>query len=248
MPSPPWAALVEVHRGEHAVGEPVEVARDVEELGLGDVRRVHEHVAALFVALARVLLHHPADDAALRVEHREAGADLVGEREQIELDAELAMVAPFGFFDAMQVLVERLLRLPCGAVDALEHRALFVAPPVRARDLRQLERTELAGRRHVRPAAQVGERDITVDDIAVDRHAAVAAGFARVLVVGVAAAHLLDDLDLVRLVREQLRARRRTRGLRATNSWSAFTILRISASILARSSSWKVAPFGRSKS
>ena len=98
--------------------------------------------------------------AALRVEHREARADLLGEREQVELDAELAVVARLGLLEAVQVLVERLLRLPRGAVDALEHRALLVAAPVRARDLRELERAEPLGRRHVRAAAQVDELDV----------------------------------------------------------------------------------------
>ena len=47
--------------------------------------------------------------------------------------------------------------------------------------------------------------DVAVDDVAVHRHAAVvAAGLARVFAVGVAGAHLLDDLALVRLVGEHL--------------------------------------------
>ena len=62
------------------------------------------------------------------MEHREAGADLLREREQVELDAELAMVAPLGFLDALQILVERLLRFPRGAVDALVSCGLFSSP------------------------------------------------------------------------------------------------------------------------
>ena len=127
------------------------------------------------------------------MEHREPGADLLGEREEVELDAELAMVAPFGLLQPVQVLGERGLRLPRGAVDALQHRALLVAAPVRAGHLLQLERAELARRRHVRTAAQVGELDLrfpvgAVHHVAVHRHSrAVAAGLARVLVVGRAA-------------------------------------------------------------
>ncbi len=143
------------------------------------------------------------------MEHREPGTDLLGEREEVELDAELAMVAAFGLLEAVQVLGERGLRLPRGAVDALQHRALLVAAPVRAGHLLQLEHAELAGRRHVRAATQVDELDLglpvgTVDHVAVHRHArAVAAGLARVVVVGRAAAHLLDDLALVGLIGEQ---------------------------------------------
>ncbi len=150
-------AAVELHRRVHAVGEPVEVAGDLEQVRLRDVRRVDELVARLLVALARVVLHHPPDRAALRVEHREARADLVGEREQVELGAELAVVALLGLLEAVQVLLERGLRFPRGAVDALEHRALLVAPPVRAGDLGELERAEPLRRRHVRTTAQVDE-------------------------------------------------------------------------------------------
>ncbi len=135
-------AAVELHRRVHAVGEPVEVPGDLEEVRLGDVRRVDELVAGFLVPAARVVLHHAADRAALRVEHGEAGADLVGEREEVELLAELAVVALLRLFDAVEVLLERGLRLPRGAVDALQHRALLVAAPVRARDLGELERAE----------------------------------------------------------------------------------------------------------
>src|SRR5882724_8096569 len=114
------------------------------------------------------------------MEHREPGADLLGEREEVELDAELAMVAPFGFLQAVQMLGERGIRLPRGAVDALQHRALLVAAPVRARDLRELERTEPARRRDVRAAAQIDEVDglVVSGDVAVERHATNAAHFA----------------------------------------------------------------------
>src|SRR6476661_1093250 len=43
---------VDVHRREHAVGVPVQVARGVEQLRLGDVRRVHELVDRLDVLAA----------------------------------------------------------------------------------------------------------------------------------------------------------------------------------------------------
>ena len=73
-------------------------------LGLGEVRRVHELVAGRLVALAAVVLHELADDAALRVPHGEAAAELVGEREQVELGAELAVVALLGLLEPVEVL------------------------------------------------------------------------------------------------------------------------------------------------
>ena len=84
------------------------------------MRSVHEVVPGGHVALARVLLHLHADDSALGVEHREAGADLVGEREQVQLGAELAVVAALGLCEPLLVRDELLLRGPCRAVDALQ--------------------------------------------------------------------------------------------------------------------------------
>ena len=167
--------------------------------------RVDEVVARLDVTLPRVVLHDPADRAALRVEDREPGTDLVREREQVELRAELAVVAALGLLEPVQVLLERLVALPRGPVDALEHRALLVAPPVRARDLGQLERAELAGGRDVRAAAQVDVGDGAVGaEVLVDADRAVAHDLARVVLVGRTRADVADDLLLVRLVREQL--------------------------------------------
>ena len=54
-----------------------------------------------------------------------------------------------------QVILELLFVRPGRAIDALQHRVLRIAAPVGARDLRQLEGAELAGRWHVRSAAQV---------------------------------------------------------------------------------------------
>ena len=59
--------------------------------------------ALLDVPLPDVVLHHPADDAALGVEHGQAGAELVREREEVELGAELAVVALLGLGQPLQV-------------------------------------------------------------------------------------------------------------------------------------------------
>ena len=89
--------------------------------------------ALLDVPLADVVLHHPLDHPALGVEDGQAGADLVGEAEQVELAAQLAMVALLGLLEPVEVGVERFLGLPGGAVDPLELLVLLVAAPVRRR-------------------------------------------------------------------------------------------------------------------
>ena len=88
---------------------------------------------------------------------------LVLQVEQVERAAELAVVALLGLLDPVQVGVEIFLPGPGGAVDPLQHLVSRVAAPVRAGKLRQLEHLELAGRRHVRAAAQVGEAPLGVE-------------------------------------------------------------------------------------
>ena len=86
----------------------------------------------------------------------EAGRDLLLV-EQVELAAELAVVALLGLLDAFEVGVLVFLLRPRGAVDPLQHLVARVAAPVGAGDLHQLEHLELAGRGHVRAAAEVDE-------------------------------------------------------------------------------------------
>ena len=144
--------------------------------------------------MPRVLLHDRADHGALRVEDRETRSDLLGEREQVELDTEPAVVAALGFFESVEVLGERRGCLPRRAVDALQHRAVLVAAPVGAGDAHQLERAEPGGARDVGTTAEVDELGSVVSGVAVhgDDRAAPDLG----------AVDPFDDLLLERLVGE----------------------------------------------
>ena len=148
----------------------------------------HEHVVPVVIPVARllpepladedrrrdllvptgveVLTHEPLELAhhgpAVRQPEGRAGRDVV-KREQIELAPELAVVALLRLLEPPEVLVELLLREPRRAVDPLEHRLLLVAAPVGARRRQQLERLELAGGLHVRPAAEVDEVALRVE-------------------------------------------------------------------------------------
>jgi hypothetical protein len=95
------------------------------------------------------------------------------------------MVALLGFLEPLQVLVELLLREERRAVHALHRLVLRVALPVRVRGGRQLERLELARRRHVRADAEVDERVAVLDRVAGD--------------VALTGGLLLDQLHLERL-------------------------------------------------
>ena len=172
------------------------------------MRGPEDHLVAAGEVLAPLeLLDDVAQQRALRVPEHETGADLVGEREQVELLADLAVVALLRLLDAVQVGLERGLVGEAGAVDALEHPVLLVPAPVGAGDREQLEGLDLAGRGDVRPAAEVGEPALAVDrdGRVVDRldelglvELALVAEGAQGLVAGHLAAHErgvgLDDL------------------------------------------------------
>ena len=172
---------------------------DLEQLRLGDVRAVDELVTGLDVLAPRVVLELAAHDAALRVENHQARTDFVGEAEQVQLGAELAVIAALRLLDELEVLVERLLRLPCGAVDALQAGVVLVAPPVRGRAAGQLERRNVSRRRDVRAAAQIAPFPFAGTGIeVVVGGELVAADLHHLGVAGL----VIDEFELVRLVRE----------------------------------------------
>ncbi len=151
-------ATVELHGREHAVGEPVQVPGGLEQFRLGDVRGIDELVAGLDVALPGVVLHQPPNGAPFGMEHGQARADLLGEREEVQLGTEAPMVAALRLLELVQVGGKGLFRFPRRPVDALQLRALLVASPVCAGHPHQPEMPEPAGRWHVWPPAQVSER------------------------------------------------------------------------------------------
>ena len=126
--------------------------------------------------------------------HRQAAAELLGEAEQVELGAELAVVALGRLLEAVQVLFELGLRGPRRAVDALQLRVLLVAPPVRAGHAHQLEVAEVtAGVLDVRAATEVDEPG----RVLVRAHEARLRGRHRV------GRRVVDDLELVLVILEE---------------------------------------------
>ncbi len=101
--------------------------------------------------------------APLRQPERQARADHLADHEQLQVFAQLAMVALLRLLQPFQILVQLFLRGPGRAVDALEHRALLVAAPVRPRHAHQLDRADLTRAFHVWPATQIEERPLLVD-------------------------------------------------------------------------------------
>ena len=177
------------------------MSRGVVESLFRDVRGADILEALVDVTGADVVLHLPFDDAALGVEDGQAGAELFGEREQVHLGAELAVVATLGFGDAVLVGLEVVLRRPGGSVDALQARIRLVAAPVGGRGSGDGEAVaDELGVGQVGAAAQILPHDFALAvDVLVDGEFA-AADLDGGLFVG-ALALVADELELVGLVR-----------------------------------------------
>jgi len=126
------------------------------------------------------------------------------------------MIALLGLLEHLEVGGQRLLRLPGGPVDALEHRLVLAPAPVRARGTQQLERGDPVHGGDVRAAAQVRPGHLAVHPhVAVDGEGRTVGRVEPLLVLGRrtpdvhgtddgAGIHQLDDLDLVGLLGELL--------------------------------------------
>ena len=151
-------AVVHFHRRIHAVFVEVEMPGSLEQVRVGQVRRVDKLVAAVLVTLAAVVLHDFAHGGTFGVPHGETATQFRGKRQQIHLDGEATVVALFGFFQTHQVFLQGRLRFPRGAVDALQGWPFFVAAPVCTSHFHQRKMGESTSAWHVRPATQVDER------------------------------------------------------------------------------------------
>ncbi len=151
----------------HVVGVVVVVAGGLPEAHVQDLGRDHLVVSGLVVEVADVGDQLVVDHRALGVEEgrsRRLGMEGV----EVQFAAELAVVAGLGLLQAVQVLVELLLRVEGGPVDAGEHGVLLVALPVGTRGAEQLEGLELRRARDVGAPAEVVEVALAVaaDDAA----------------------------------------------------------------------------------
>ncbi len=199
--------FIELHGRVHPVGVPLQVFGCLEELRFGDVWGGYERVTLFQVAPPRVLLHLHLRQRSLGVEDRQARADLVGKAEEIEVDAELAVIPLLGFGEPVQVSPQFVLARPRRPVEPLQLGVRLVATPVRRRSPGQLESVadQLRGR-DVRAATQIAPRAGAVPaDVVVNGQLAFAdldrsaRGF---VVTGHAAALEADQLQFVRLVGE----------------------------------------------
>ena len=148
---------------KHAVAERRHVAGRDPQRRIDELRRVDLGIAGVGLPPADIILQRLEQRPAFRMpEHR--ARRLFLEMKQIHLAAEFAMVAFFRLLDLLEVGVELFLFGESRAVDARQHFAAGIAAPIGAGDLHQLEGVaDLAGRSHVRAAAQIEPVALLVD-------------------------------------------------------------------------------------
>src|SRR5204863_390976 len=98
-------------------------------------------------------LDHVAHERELGMPEHEPAAHVLLHAEQVQLAAELAVIALLRLFEPVQVIGQLLLVAPSSAVDAGELGIVLVAAPVRAGKAQQLEGASLFGVAAVAAAA-----------------------------------------------------------------------------------------------
>src|SRR4051812_37836482 len=134
----------------------LQVSRGLVGLLVVDQRRLHFLVAAPRVLAAAQIFERVPDHHPFRMPERRARR-MLREMKQVELNAELAMVARAGLLEPLEMRVEVGLRVERGPVDASELRVLLVPAPVGAGEAGQLERLDRLRVLQMWAAAEVAE-------------------------------------------------------------------------------------------
>ena len=127
-----------------------------------DVGRDDGLVAGLHLGFAQKLLEALAQGGAFGQPQGQPRSYFLRESKQLQLFAQLAVVATLGFFQALKVLGEVLGFGKGDAVEARELLVLFIAAPVSAGHVHQLGRLDGAGVGNVRATAEVGKTTLRV--------------------------------------------------------------------------------------
>ncbi len=101
-------------------------------------------------------------NGALRQPEREAGTDILVEGEELQLLAQLAVIALLRLLDHGEVVVELLLGREGDPVDPLQLRIPLVALVIGAGDVGQLERADPAGIGDMGPGAEIDESAVGI--------------------------------------------------------------------------------------
>src|SRR5262249_27501067 len=146
-----------LHCPEHILFIKIGVAGGLPQIEEHDVWSKHKVISALQQFLAQPVFHYRSDQAALGMPENQARPGLFLDAEKIELRAEPAVVAALGLFNAVQVFIELFLGVKRERINTLQLRVPFLALPVSAGDVGELECVNTLGRRNMWAAAEVDE-------------------------------------------------------------------------------------------
>ena len=155
--------LLTLHHREHVVAIVVPVPGGLVQLHFTEMRSPHVLVAIFLLRLTHIALHLVAQRLAIRQEQRNTGRNLVADDKELQFSPKFAMVAFLRLFQSPEVAIKLFLREPRRSIDALQHGAMLVTPPVCSRDLHELDRPYLARVLNMRPATQVKKGILRVD-------------------------------------------------------------------------------------
>jgi hypothetical protein len=147
---------------EHVLGIVVPMSRLLPQRDIQHHRATDLLIAATFIHTTHILLDLLPDRPPVGMPEHHARAFLLLMK-QIELLADLAMIALLRLLELIQVGLEILVVEPGRAVNAGEHGVVRITTPIGAGHLHQLERAKLAGIGHVGASAQVGEFALGVE-------------------------------------------------------------------------------------
>ena len=119
------------------------------------MRRVDQLVAVLQVLVPPEIFDRKPHSRPFRMPKNQPRADGLGRTEQVQLAAELAVVAQFRFLDLLEVRIELLLRIERCSVQALEHRVRLMAAVIRTGNRQQFDRLDAAGAFQMRSTAEI---------------------------------------------------------------------------------------------
>ena len=139
------------------------VTRSYIELLVTDVRGDNLLVAISLLHTAQELLQAVAQSGTLRQPQRQTLTYALREREQLQLLAELTVVALLSLLHHHQILIEHRLLGERDTIYTGQHLTLLVAAPVSACNRGQFDSLDKSCVGQVRTAAEVGERAIGVE-------------------------------------------------------------------------------------
>src|SRR5260370_13401621 len=155
--------VVAALRDEHVLAEFLPVPGGFPQAAIEQLRAFDLEIPGGVEPHAQVVLDDAEQPPALgRPEAAAAGP--LADVEEVELAAQPAMIAALRFFEPKEVLVEFFLARKGSAVDALQLGVFWVAAPIRAGDIHQLEAlAEITGRGQMRADAEIDEIALPVE-------------------------------------------------------------------------------------